>query len=474
VCSHNPSHTRTGVDISKLGHDWAWVITTAPTFITEGEETETCKHDSSHTKGTRVADPLPITTTDEWNAALAELNGKTGEYTLNISGNVGIAGSTADSFGTTASGSSLIVTLKGNGKLYLTSQGNIIRIGTRQTLIIDSEYLTLDGLLDNKNGATQSNNESAVYVMGTLKLLKGAITENAKIGSSSMDGAGVYVGSSATFEMSGGRITGNLALSDSLGFGGGVYVSKYATFKMIGGEISGNTGSRDGGGVYVDYGDTFYMTTFEMSGGKIINNTCATDGTSSGGGGGVHVRGTFIMTGGEISGNTGNWGGGGVEVYDNAIFTMSGGKISGNTATRLVGGGVRTNRGVMSVGANPTFTMSGGEISGNTATDSDGGGVFLSIGSFTMTNGEISGNIGSYGGGLSVGSGTFRISNGTIYGSNEAVVNLRNTGIGAALNIIDSNYGTAQHGTFSGENWTSSGDLNTTNNTIKVIGGNLL
>jgi len=91
--------------------------------------------------------------------------------------------------------------------------------------------------------------------------------------------------------------------------------------------------------VYVASGGTLEM----LEGSRITGNTSS--GNSSGtNGAGVYVIGSFIMSGGEISGNTriggslasftsGNWGylasGGGV--YVGGTFTMSGGKISGNT-----------------------------------------------------------------------------------------------------------------------------------------------
>jgi hypothetical protein len=55
---------------------------------------------------------------------------------------------------------------------------------------------------------------------------------------------------------------------------------------------------------------------------------------------------------------------------------------------------------------------------------------------------------------------------GVIYGSDEADTNLRNNASsGAALYIK------AQYGTFSGTTWNSSGDLDTTNDTIRVVNG---
>jgi hypothetical protein len=152
-------------------------------------------------------------------------------------------------------------------------------------------------------------------------------------------------------------------------------------------------------------------------------------------GGGVHVgHGTFTMNGGEISGN--NYG-----VSTWGIFAMNGGKITNNGAYTYGGSGVEVLEG--------TFTMTGGEISGNT-----GGGV----------------SVGYY----SSGGAVFRIVNGIIYGSNEG--NLSNTSTSlqyCAAALYKYNNGTAQRGTFSGETWVSKGDLSSTDNTIRVVNGEL-
>jgi D-alanine-D-alanine ligase-like ATP-grasp enzyme len=108
------------------------------------------------------------------------------------------------------------------------------------------------------------------------------------------------------------------------------------------------------------------------SGSKIRGNT-----NSAGGGGGVYVSsGTFTMSGGEISNNSGS----GVYVSSPSGFTMSGGTISGNTSSTY-GGGVM-------VASSGRFTMSGGEISRNSA--ALGGGVWAAyITPFTKQSGGI-------------------------------------------------------------------------------------
>jgi hypothetical protein len=82
-------------------------------------------------------------------------------------------------------------------------------------------------------------------------------------------------------------------------------------------------------------------------------------------------------------------------------------------------------------------------------------------------------NTASSGGGVYLYSGTFRIVTGTIYGSNEAVTILKNTATTSGAALFKRAGYTAQRGTFSGEDWNSSGDLVTTEDTIRVVEGNL-
>jgi|GEM_PF-1940120 len=161
-------------------------------------------------------------------------------------------------------------------------------------------------------------------------------------------------------------------------------------------------------------------------------------------GGGVYINGgELIMNGGEISGNCARYGSG---VYiGSGRFTMNGGKVSNNNSSndRGYGGGVYINSGTV-------FTMIGGEISANgytfaTNNTSRGGGVYLS-------------------------GGTFRMSGGVIYGSNasESLKNISNSGT-----AFYRGSGTAQYGIFNGSTFNSSGNLNTTDTTIRVVNGNL-
>jgi len=323
-----------------------------------------------------------VTNTTQWENALAEIRdgGPNKSYLIEISGDIGVGGVTVTN-ATTGLGSvtGITVTLIGDGKLYLTGQGSILRVNANQTLIIDSAGLTLQGY----NG----NNNSTVYVYG----------------------------SNAKFQLDNGEISGN-TVTGAYAYGG-VYVNGAGSnFTMNGGTISNNSmnttsGSRGGGGVSVIGG------SFTMNEGIISGNDVTSTG-QNGGGGGVYVTGnggSFTMKGGIIRDNTVNvtgtyperGGGGGVYVLyssesGSTTFTMDGGIICDNEAngTSNKGGGVYVT------GANSIFTMKDATISNNIS-DSYGGGVhFESSTVFAMTNAIISGNTtGNYGGGVSI-SGT--------------------------------------------------------------------
>jgi hypothetical protein len=181
-----------------------------------------------------------------------------------------------------------------------------------------------------------------------------------------------------------------------------------------------------------------------MNGGVITNNTVNCPMSWEANGAGVYITGTgsiFVMNDGQIFGNiagiTGGGYGSGVFVDRYTNFTMNGGTIYSNTA-RISGGGVCL------LG---TFNMRGGEIYKNEATLGSGGGV-------TVQN---------------VTDATFRISTGTIYGldNNE----LKNT---ATNDHAFENLKIAQYGTFNGDTWNSNANLTSSNNTIKVVNGQLI
>ncbi|MCL2442501.1 MAG: hypothetical protein FWD13_03450 [Treponema sp.] len=306
----------------------------------------------------------------------------------------------------------IIIIMKGKDQMRnisLSTQGPLLKVNENVTLIL-YDNITLNGIEDNSYSLIHINN-------GTL-----IMNNNVKI-INNTGGCGVRVegDSGGNFIMNGGEISGNT-----------LYSNNYAVL---------------GGGVYVSDG------VFTMNNGKISGNSVNSNFYAVGGGGISILNGTFIMNGGEIYGNNANssyiaYGGG---VYlSNAIFSMNDGIISGNTAntwnsfssSAAYGGGVYVG--------NSTFTMNGGEIFGNTAVanvsthNASGGGIFLTTNS------------------------NFYMSNGIIYGSNASQTILRNTArLGAALLRL----GTAQYGIFNGNTFIPSGNLTTTDSTIRVVNG---
>ena len=212
-------------------------------------------------------------------------------------------------------------------------------------------------------------------------------------------------------KINGGKIKDNKSYHNSNGAGGGI--NAFASYgnslsvMMTGGEITGNSGIH-GGGVAV-WGSGSVTTTFTMTGGTISNNHAASYG------GGVYVNCDFIM-------------------YDGAV-------ISGNSAG--AGGGVFTN------GNNVyhtyddyfTFTMEGGLIDGNSA--GLGGGVAIwDRGKLIMNNGKIINNkaaygnyISEYGSSLQIGQGGgVWVEYGSSFEMNGGIIS-RDTAIGVSTHI---------------------------------------
>ncbi|MCL2207757.1 MAG: T9SS type A sorting domain-containing protein [Fibromonadales bacterium] len=137
------------------------------------------------------------------------------------------------------------------------------------------------------------------------------------------------------------------------------------------------------------------------------------DGEFANGGGSlvsVYGGGTLTMKEGAVVCNNSSYNNGGGVSVGSGTFIMSGGSISGNSGA---GSGVYVGDG--------TFTMNGGSITGNSA-GNHGGGVLVSGGTFTMSGGSITGNSSSYGGGVYVFSGTFTMSGGSITGNSGGVL----------------------------------------------------
>ncbi|MBQ7521801.1 MAG: DUF2190 family protein, partial [Clostridia bacterium] len=152
-------------------------------------------------------------------------------------------------------------------------------------------------------------------------------------------------GKEVTIDLNGYKLDRNL--SEAVENGSVIYVS--ANSKLTVADSSGNNSGLITGG-YADYG------------------------------GGVYVDGTFVMTGGTISGNTALSNGGGILLLGGSA-NITGGIIENNTAK--IGGGISNDR-------QTTLEIGEAIIRNNTAL-SDGGGIYA-FSTLIATGGEISGN----------------------------------------------------------------------------------
>jgi len=152
-------------------------------------------------------------------------------------------------------------------------------------------------------------------------------------------------------------------------------------------------------------------------------------------------------------------------LYAGTLVMKEGARIIDNANIDTEGGGVRVSYG-------GTFIMYGGEISGNTnASDWNNGGAVFNQGAFDMRGGVISANTatsGDLGAGGVFNQGIFRISSGVIYGT-DAEEELRNTSSPGMAVLV--NWGGAEYGVFSNEYFSPFGSLNNTNYTLNMVDG---
>ncbi len=238
----------------------------------------------------------------------------------------------------------------GSGRWYLNEAsgteevaGGVITGSSYDAVHIDDGKLTLEG--GNIVGNDGDNGTGVYAKHGTVVMNGGSICGNV-----STDGGGVYIEDHSNFIMNNGEICNNNGASGGGLFvfcstftinngkitkngiydctaGRGVYIvdsePKSSHFEMNGGEISGNFGD-NGAGVSL----TGPCTSFKMHGGKIVNNGSLEKDAV----GGVYVvDGSFLMDGGLISGNKGNYAGG-VFAGTCSSFILGGkAQVKGNT-----------------------------------------------------------------------------------------------------------------------------------------------
>lgn len=272
--------------------------------------------------------------------------------------------------------------------LYL--QGGTIAendaVGDGGGLRADNCTISIDGVTIRANTTQGNGGGVCAGKKSKITMRAGLITENTSVVAA---GGMVAQGVGTTLEMTGGAITKNVAETS----GGGLYCSK-VDFKMTGGEIAGNTASQAGG--------VFITTRMEMSGGAVRDNVAKTDGggvrnawgttveltggaitgnTAQRYGGGVYCMGSFLQSGGEVSGNSTSTGGGAVATRSGASVELAGGVMNGNSAA---------NGGAVYIAPESACTITDGTLSGNTAAKN--GGAVYAYGSLALLGGSLTGN----------------------------------------------------------------------------------
>ena len=177
------------------------------------------------------------------------------------------------------------------------------------------ENVTISGNISDYSGGGVYNSSGGTFTMEN-------VTVSDNTANNAEDIYGVYGGGiycySGTLTIRGGNISGNEIKGTRNTYGGGIYVGNSATVEITDVTISDNT-AYNGSGITVSNGSTAEITDVTISGNTSTNN-----------GGGVCNYGTFTMENSTVSGNTStNYGG---CVYNSGTLNLSGNiKIIDNT-----------------------------------------------------------------------------------------------------------------------------------------------
>jgi len=351
----------------------------------------------------------------------------------------------------------------------------------------NSTFIMNNGEISYNKSTAYAGSGGGVYMNhSTAYMHRGDIQNN-----SATWGGGVEVGIESTFNMNGGEIRYNSTTGE---YGGGVHVYVHGTLVMNDGIISNNTalsGNSVGGGIFVGQGS--HVSTepedwckFIMNGGSIRDNEAYI-----GGGVVAEWNGQIEMNGGSISSNKAVAGGGVALTYsahenDGVSFIMKGGEVTGNTASSHYGGGIwaydsGSRYSVKVVIGDDTGTLTTMPLIYNNESNTMGGGIFL-YGSntyATIYDGKVYGNsAGSSGGGICVYAGsTLSLHGGTIGGENAEDANIASSSGGGIATLSGSNTFTMTGGEIIGNEARSSdsggGGIYLANSNYSITGGKI-
>ena len=243
----------------------------------------------------------------------------------------------------------------------------------------DESELTVENVIFENNKA--SIDGGAIYNLGYLRMTN-CIIRNNYAGDT---GGGIYNGSDGTLEFNNVEICNNVSETR----GGGINMHTNNTSVLRNCNIHDNTVKKDhGGGIYFDE-DGESLELYDT----IIKNN-KTTGSDSKGGGFCLEDGTINIYGGEISGNTSDFGGGFYLDDDVNIKPYERQTIIENNHANKQGGGIYCD---------DDLKLENCIIRGNTS-QYEGGGIYVNTGNCYVENILIQRNqsIGSNGGGIYV------------------------------------------------------------------------
>jgi pilin isopeptide linkage protein len=296
----------------------------------------------------------------------------------------------------TLNGGEIIGNTASNSGGGMSIDGRSAALGS--TFTINGGTITGNTAITNDGGGINAQNT-------IITILGGEISNNTAMGFGGGINVFTTIVAQAALRINGGTIIGNSIRN----FGGGIGVqSKISELTMTGGLITQNsatipTGSNQGGGIYVQEGNTF-----ELSGGTIFNNT-------AGSGGGIFLNNSTLNLYGtaEVSANEAAATAGGIYGFQGCTVNVFGDAKVINNSALCSGDPTRQDRGgggiaILSFGTTSTATISDNAvISGNTSV-SYGGGIwtypnFSPANFVNIEGGTIENNMANFGGGISMG-----------------------------------------------------------------------
>ncbi|MEG0276506.1 MAG: InlB B-repeat-containing protein [Coprobacillus sp.] len=347
------------------------------------------------------------------------------------------------------------LTILGDETWNLTGYGNAkvqrsSSLNGAMLIVEDSNSLTLENIVIDGGQRTDATDPIVKSLSGgNLTLKSGAVLQN-NYGDSMGAAVSGWDGFQLTIE-NGASIKNNK--TDGAHYGGGVFLANNSRLTMNGGKISENIGNRGGGIALI-------CSHMIMNGGSIENNQSynISNKKKDGYGGGIYIadyenisgtsatnaitRGpaSLYMSGGKITGNTGDAYGGGICTFPQAgngspdiSITVDGGTISNNET-----GG--SGSGIAMFFNSTKFKMISGIISNNKATAYGGGLYLYSVNDAVMSGGIITNNQANvHGGGIEL----YRDSASTMKTMGSAKISMNTAPKGAGVYIGNANTYTA-------------------------------